>query len=95
MIDKPLDETGMAAMFRSIRADADYLDVTVHEGPLDRVRASIDDALAALSSGRAVAVRLSYRIRESAWSDTLTRADRGFRLLRVSRACLGYSAHGE
>jgi hypothetical protein len=95
MIGTALDETGMAAMVRSIRADADYLDVTVHGGALGRARASIDEALAALSSGTAIAVRLSYRIRESAWSDTLTRAERGFRLLRVGRASLGYSAHGE
>jgi hypothetical protein len=95
MIDASLDASAIKETLASIANGADFLDVTLHGTSVAPGHVSIDEAFSALLSGDAVAVRLSYRIRESAWSAILTRAKTGFRLLRVPRAASGYSGHGE
>jgi hypothetical protein len=95
MIDAALDPADLRETLASIADGADYLDVTVHRNDLGVVRASMAEAVAALSSGEAIAVRLSYRMRDYAWSDTLTRTTSGFRLLRVPRSFGGYPIGGE
>ena len=95
MLDAALDSCALREVLASIKDGADYLTVTVH-GPERRAgHVSIDEAFAALLSGEAVAVRLSYRIDENTWFDTLMRAPEGFRLLRVSRPGSGYVMPGE
>jgi hypothetical protein len=89
MIDASLDSSGVREMLSAIARKADYLDVTVHAkagGRAAAYRASIEDAMKALLGGAAVAVRLSYRVDRTIWSDTLIRGSSGFRMLRVSSA---------
>lgn len=97
MIQSSLDSSGVRETVRTIAKQAHYLDVTVHtkQEPAAARHASIEDALALLLSGGAVAIRLSYRVDDDAWSDTLTRAADGFRLLRVRRPLAGWMLGGE
>lgn len=96
--DVALDAHGLSAALTAISERADYLDVFVRvstpAGAASR-RVSLDDARALLSSGKAVALQLSYRVNDTNWSDTVTRTEDGFRLLRVPRSLGGYSLGGE
>ena len=98
MIESSLDASSVKEALGRIAKQADFLDVVVHAGRGSQQRsyhASIDDACTALLSGRALAVKLSYRVADSAWSDTLTPAAQGFRLLRVERTLGGWSLGGD
>jgi hypothetical protein len=98
MIDASLDSSGVRDTLSSIEQSADYLDVTIHaqsSAGAGAYRASVEDALNALLGGSAVAVRLTYRVDRTAWSATLTRGMRGFRLLRVPRAMSGWAVAGD
>jgi hypothetical protein len=97
MIDSSMDASAMREALARIAKQADFLDVTVHAGRgVERTsfHASIEEAYALLLSGAALAVKLSYRVADLAWSDTLTPAKDGFRLLRVRRASGGGWALG-
>ena len=95
MIDTPLEPTALREALASIADEADYLDVTVHLNDHGVVRASMAEAVAALASGEAIAVRLRYRVRDHAWLDLLTGTSSGFRLLRVPRSFGGYTSGAE
>jgi hypothetical protein len=98
MIVSSLDASSVKEALSRIGKQADYLDVIVHAGRGIQRRsyhASIDEACSALLSGGALAVMLSYRVADFAWSDTLTPATRGFRLLRVQRALGGWPLGGD
>lgn len=98
MIDSSLDTSSMREALARIANQADFLDVIVHTGrgiQRSSYRASIDEACSALISGGALAVKLSYRVADTAWSDTLTPAVQGFRLLRVKRPLGGWALGGE
>ncbi len=92
MIDASLDRADIEDTLAAIARQADYLDVTWHalDAEPRAHRASVAEACSALLTGRAAAVKLSYRVADAAWCDTVMPAGKHYRWLRVRRTLAGW-----
>jgi len=81
-----LDEEALEALQRDLRALAQITEVRLKDAPRAHspdLHVSLEQALAALRTGRARGVQIRYRYGGEDWCDTLIRRDAGVSIVRV------------
>ena len=86
LVRKKLDADGVAAHLRSVAEQGQALEIRV-KGAVDHYSEATTDALDAvgrrLVAGEIVALQIRFFQDDAWWSDTVMRADDGFRLVRM------------
>ncbi len=86
LLRKRLDDAGVEAHLRSLAAQAQQIEIRI-KGAIDRYSDATTDTLEAvgrrLVAGEVVAIQIRFFQDDDWWSDTVMRADDGFRLVRM------------